>query len=220
MAQSNGRRDVRRPKAKERKFELSRKEKTIEHIQAQVVAVQKGEGDTSFKIKELLKLKMPLEVAKILHIPAKQVYEVIEAMPEDKAKEVKTAFANNRLNITSNIKALKGIGKSSGQAIKLIEKKVNGGLVIELAQVYFAMGEYDRAIKVMNLVLHDDRVPQSIKSKVSEEKSNIDMEIKAIKIREAYKKFKDKPSYDYLCKEYNVRTGFLLNILGMEPRNK
>ena len=52
MAQSNGKRDVRRPKSKEKKFELSKKEKTIEHIQAKVVAIQKGEGDTSFKIKE------------------------------------------------------------------------------------------------------------------------------------------------------------------------
>ena len=29
MAQSNGKRDVRRPKSKEKKFELSKKEKTI-----------------------------------------------------------------------------------------------------------------------------------------------------------------------------------------------
>lgn len=218
MTNKKGKRTIKRPESK--KFELHRKEKTLAHIEEQVTTILKSKENRSYKIRELLKLKMPLEVAKILHIPAKQVYEVIEAMPEDKAQEVKTAFANNRLNIASNIKALKGIGKSSGQAIKLIEKKVNGGLVIELAQVYFAMGEYDRAIRVMNLVIYDDRVPQSIKSKVSEEKSNIDMEVKAIKIREAYKKFKDKPSYDYLCKAYNVRTGFLVNILGMEPRNK
>ena len=63
MAQSNGKRDVRRPKSKEKKFELSKKEKTIEHIQAKVVAIQKGEGDTSFKIEELLNNKGIIKVS-------------------------------------------------------------------------------------------------------------------------------------------------------------
>ena len=220
MNQNTEKRVVRKPKAKKKSFELIIKEKTLEHIQKQVMAVLSGEGNTSLKIKELLKLKMPLEVAKILHIPAKQVFDEIDTLPEDEVKEIKEAFANNRLNISSNIKALKGIGKSYGQALRVIEKKINGGLAIELAQVFYAMGEYDRAVRVMNLVLHDNKVPQKIKARVFDEKTNLDEEITAVKIRETYGKHQIKPSFDSLCRQYNVRTGFLLNILGMEPRNK
>ena len=220
MNQNTVKREVRKPKAKKKSFELIIREKTLEHIQQQVMDVLKSEGDTSDKIKQLLKLKMPLEVAKILHIPAKEVFDEIDTLNADEVKDIKEAFANNRLNISSNIKALKGIGKSYGQALKVIEKKINGGLAIELAQVFYSMGEYDRAIRVMNLVLHDNKVSQKVKDRVSSEKINLNEEIKAVQIREAYGKYQTKPSFDSLCKQYNVRTGFLLNILGMEPRTK
>lgn len=201
---------------------LIKKEKTIEYIQTQVASIIKGSEDTSIKMRKLLKLKMPLEVSSILNIPANQVYTEIEAMPEEELKDIKKSFVNNRLNIASNVRAMKSKGKSSGQVLTAIERQINGGLAIELAQVYFAMGEFTRAIRVMNHVLYSENVSNQIKTKVKQEKDNLEMEIKAIQIRQTYKKYpeEDKPSYDSLCRSFNVRTGFLVNVLGMEERRR
>ena len=201
---------------------LIKKEKTIEYIQTQVASIIKGSEDTSIKMRKLLKLKMPLEVSSILNIPANQVYTEIEAMPEEELKDIKKSFVNNRLNIASNVRAMKSKGKSSGQVLTAIERQINGGLAIELAQVYFAMGEFTRAIRVMNHVLYSENVSNQIKTKVKQEKVNLEMEIKAIQIRQTYKKYleEDKPSYDSLCRSFNVRTGFLVNVLGMEERRR
>ena len=198
---------------------LIKKEKTIEYIQTQVASIIKGSEDTSIKMRKLLKLKMPLEVSSILNIPANQVYTEIEAMPEEELKDIKKSFVNNRLNIASNVRAMKSKGKSSGQVLTAIERQINGGLAIELAQVYFAMGEFTRAIRVMNHVLYSENVSNQIKTKVKQEKDNLEMEIKAIQIRQAYQK-DSKPSYDSLCRNFNVRTGFLVNVLGMEDRKR
>ena len=168
-------------KSKEKKKEvLIKKEKTIEYIQTQVVSILNSNVDTSVKMRQLLKLKMPLEVASILHIPANQVYSTIECMSEEELKDIKKSFVNNRLNIASNVKETKARGKSSAQALAAIEKQINGGLAIELAQVYFAIGEYTRAIKVMNHVLYSDNVSDQIKAKVKQEKDNLDIEIKVV----------------------------------------
>ena len=222
MNQNTVKREVRKPKAKKKSFELIIREKTLEHIQQQVMDVLKSEGDTSDTIKQLLKLKMPLEVAKILHIPANQVYSTIESMTEEEQKDIKKAFVNNRLNIASNVKEMKSKGKSSIQALEAIEKQINGGLAIELAQVYFAMGEYTRAIRVINHVLYSDNVSDQIKAKVKQEKDNLDIEIKAIRIRRTYQKYpiESRISYDSLCRSFNVRTAFLVNVLGMEDRKR
>lgn len=201
---------------------LIKKEKTIEYIQTQVASIIKGSEDTSIKMRKLLRLKMPLEVSSILHIPANQVYTEIEAMPEEELKDIKKSFVNNRLNIASNVRAMKSKGKSSGQVLTVIERQISGGLAIELAQVYFAMGEFTRAIRVMNHVLYSENVSNQIKTKVKQEKDNLEMEIKAIQIRQAYQKYQkdSKPSYDSLCRNFNVRTGFLVNVLGMEDRKR
>ena len=210
-------------KSKGKKKEgLIKKEKTIEYIQTQVASILKEDEDISIKIRKLLKLKMPLEVAKILHIPANQVFSEIEAMPEDELKNIKKSFVNNRLNIASNIKSMKAKGKSSGQALTSIENQINGGLAIELAQVYFAMGEFTRATRVMNQILYSENVSSQLKEKVRQEKDNLDMEIKASQIRKTFQKYPEesKPSYDNLCRSFNVRTGFLVNVLGMEERKR
>lgn len=210
-------------KSKEKKKEgLIRKEKTIEYIEVQVTSILKQDEDIDKKIRKLLKFKMPLEVAKILHISADQVFSEIEAMPEEELNDIKKAFIKNRLNIASNVKEMKAKGKSSAQALETIEKQINGGLAIELAQVYFAIGEFKRAIRVMNHVLYSDNVSSQIKAKVKQEKDNLDIEIKAMQIRETFRKYpkENKPSYDSLCKSFNVRTGFLVNVLGMEERRR
>ena len=210
-------------KSKGKKKEgLIKKEKTIEYIEIQVASILKEDEDISIKMRKLLKLKMPLEVSSILNIPANQVYTEIEAMPEEELKDIKKSFVNNRLNIASNVRAMKSKGKSSGQVLTAIERQINGGLAIELAQVYFAMGEFTRAIRVMNHILYSDNVSSQLKAKVKQEKDNLDMEIKALKIRQTYKKYseEDKPSYDSLCRSFNVRTAFLVNVLGMEDRKR
>ena len=207
-------------KSKGKKKEgLIKKEKTIEYIEIQVASILKEDEDISIKMRKLLKLKMPLEVSSILNIPANQVYTEIEAMPEEELKDIKKSFVNNRLNIASNVRAMKSKGKSSGQVLTAIERQISGGLAIELAQVYFAMGEFTRAIRVMNHVLYSENVSNQIKTKVKQEKDNLEMEIKAIQIRQAYQK-DSKPSYDSLCRNFNVRTGFLVNVLGMEDRKR
>lgn len=210
-------------KSKGKKKEgLIKKEKTIEYIELQVASILKEDEDIGIKMRKLLKLKMPLEVAKILHIPADQVFSEIEAMPEDELKNIKKSFVNNRLNIASNVKDMKSKGKSTGQALTAIERQINGGLVIELAQVYFAMGEFTRATRVMNQILYSENVSSQLKEKVRQEKDNLDMEIKASQIRKTFQKYPEesKPSYDNLCRSFNVRTGFLVNVLGMEERKR
>ena len=217
MTNKKGKRTIKRPESK--KFELHRKEKTLAHIEEQVTTILKSKENRSYKIRELLKLKMPLEVAKLLHIKPNVVYDEIATMPEAERKAIQKVFVNNRLNIAYNVKALKGKGMSTKQALEKVEKQINGGLVIELAQVYFSIGAYDRAIRIMNRILGND-ISNALRKEISDEQSNISKEIRGIKIRQLYAKYpkERKPSYESISKSLNEQESWIVEVLGMERK--
>lgn len=206
-----------RPETK--KFELHKKQKTLANIEAKVSTILKSKESRDYKIRELLKLKMPLEVAKLLHIKPNVVYDEISAMPETEKKTIQKEFIRNRLNIACNVKKLKERGMSSKQALEIIEKQINGGLVIELAQVYFAIGAYDRAIRIMNRILGNN-ISNALRKEISDEQSNISKEIKAIKIRQLYAKYpkERKPSYERISRALNEQESWIVEVLGMERK--
>ncbi len=209
---------------KRSRFEVSKKEKTLENINIQVLKILDGEGDKHFKIKELLKLKMPYEVSEILRIPAKEVYEEIDKMPEEEKTKIKKEFRRNRLNIYANVKELRNRGMNSYKALDYLAEKIKGGLVIELAQVYFSIGEYNKAIRSMNQIMFQKDISPVIKNKINKEKEVIEKEYVAKQIYDDCnrKKGGKRPSNRYLEEKYKtsnrkfVNVTFINGIAGME----
>lgn len=174
------------------------------------------------QIIELLKNKFPREVAASLNISPKIVYDVIDSLNEEEKQRVKKEFIASRTLINNLIKNYKSDGLTTGQAFMELERKESIEIKLQLADVYYILGEYKRAYKVLNQEIIDD-INQRNVQRAKGRKEKIELEEKSMEIRRDYKSKKNmdgsKISYDDLCKKYNVRTNFLIQVLGQEEKD-
>lgn len=152
------------------------------------------------------------------------MYEEIDKMPEEEKTKIKKEFRRNRLNIYANVKELRNRGMNSYKALDYLAEKIKGGLVIELAQVYFSIGEYNKAIRSMNQIMFQKDISPVIKNKINKEKEVIEKEYVAKQIYDDCnrKKGGKRPSNRYLEEKYKtsnrkfVNVTFINGIAGME----
>lgn len=174
------------------------------------------------QIIELLKNKFPREVAASLNISPRIVYDLIDSLSEEEKQRVKKEFIASRTLINNLIKNYKSDGLTTGQAFMEIERKESIEIKLQLADVYYILGEYKRAYKVLNQEIIDD-INQRNVQRAKGRKEKIELEEKSMEIRRDYKSKKNmdgsKISYDDLCKKYNVRTNFLIQVLGQEEKD-
>lgn len=174
------------------------------------------------QIIELLKNKFPREVAASLNISPRIVYDVIDSLSEEEKQRVKKEFIASRTLINNLIKNYKSDGLTTGQAFMELERKESIEIKLQLADVYYILGEYKRAYKVLNQEIIDD-INQRNVQRAKGRKEKIELEEKSMEIRRDYKSKKNmdgsKISYDDLCKKYNVRTNFLIQVLGQEEKD-
>lgn len=174
------------------------------------------------QIIELLKNKFPREVAASLNISPKIVYDVIDSLSEEEKQRVKKEFIASRTLINNFIRSYKNSGLTTGQAFMELERKESIEIKLQLADVYYILGEYKRAYKVLNQEIIDD-INQRNVQRAKGRKEKIELEEKSMEIRRDYKSKKNmdgsKISYDDLCKKYNVRTNFLIQVLGQEEKD-
>lgn len=174
------------------------------------------------QIIELLKNKFPREVAASLNISPRIVYDLIDSLSEEEKQRVKKEFIASRKLINNLIKNYKSDGLTTGQAFMEIERKESIEIKLQLADVYYILGEHKRAYKVLNQEIIDD-INQRNVQRAKGRKEKIELEEKSMEIRRDYKSKKNmdgsKISYDDLCKKYNVRTNFLIQVLGQEEKD-
>lgn len=174
------------------------------------------------QIIELLKNKFPREVAASLNISPRIVYDLIDSLSEEEKQRVKKEFIASRTLINNLIKNYKSDGLTTGQAFMELERKESIEIKLQLADVYYILGEYKRAYKVLNQEIIDD-INQRNVQRAKGRKEKIELEEKSMEIRRDYKSKKNmdgsKISYDDLCKKYNVRTNFLIQVLGQEEKD-
>ena len=195
---------------------------TEKYLQEKTSSILESDLLLSQKIKELLKLKFPLEVAKLLDIKPKVVYDLIDGLSEEEIKSIKKNFIENRLNINNNLIALQDLGKTPNKALELIDSKLPKELIGELAEVYFILGRDTSAINILRRLWTFDYITPEMENKLQSRIIYFESEIKAKRIRKEIKKQQTEGkqvSYYNLCKKYRVNEDFLAGILGEEEKD-
>ena len=176
----------------------------------------------SEKIKELLKLKFPLEVAKLLSIKPKVVLDFIDGLPKEEVKLIRIDFIKNRLNIAKNMVALQELGKTPNKALELIDSRIPKELIGELADVYFILNRSSDAINILRRLWTIDYISSEMEKELRDKISYFELETKAKRIRKEIKKQQTEGkqvSFYNLCKKYRVNEKFLADILGEEEKD-
>ena len=175
------------------------------------------------EIKELLKTFLPRQVAKRLKISTKTVFDVMDSLNSEERKEVNKAFIRNRPYIFSRVKKLKKDGKSVLEALKSIESNIPLHFLAQLQEVYYNLGLYSYIEKSINKRLYlDETISGKEKEYLKGLKDDMHLEVISRQIRKMRKEDLEKGkviSYDRLSREYNVRTSFLVDLLGREEKD-
>ena len=162
-----------------RKYRVSSDEDTKSFINKRVSQIIESELDLDNKIKELLRLNHPLEVAQTLGINVDYVFAIIENLSEEDKKDSVKQFISNRKNIKKNMDELIKLGKKSGEALSIIARLLPVELVPEMADVYFAIGEERKAIRLLKRLWMFDDVPTEIRAEVESKLKVLEAEVTA-----------------------------------------
>ena len=160
-----------------RKYRVSSDEDTKSFINKRVSQIIESELDLDNKIKELLRLNHPLEVAQTLGINVDYVFAIIENLSEEDKKDSVKQFISNRKNIKKNMDELIKLGKKSGEALSIIARLLPVELVPEMADVYFAIGEERKAIRLLKRLWMFDDVPTEIRAEVESKLKVLEAEV-------------------------------------------
>lgn len=204
------------------KYRVTLNSDTEKYLQEKTSSILESDLVLSQKIKELLKLKFPMEVAKLLDIKPKVVYDLIDSLSEEEIKSIKKSFIENRLNINNNLIALQDLGKTPNKALELIDSRIPKELIGELADVYFILGRDTSAISILRRLWSFDYITPEMEKKLQSRIVYFESEIKAKRIRKEIKKQQtegQQVSYYNLCKKYRVNEKFLADILGEEEKD-
>lgn len=175
------------------------------------------------KIIDLLKTFLPRQVAKRLKISCKTVFDVIDSLNEDEKKEVDKAFVRNRQYVFRELKKCKNKGYSPIDSLAIIDEKIPVCFISQLEDVYYNLGLYANIEKSINKRIYiDESTSDKDKKYLHDLKETMHLEVISMKIRKQWKEAIEKGktiSFERLCKEYNVRTSFLIDLLGREERD-
>lgn len=167
----------------------------------------------------LLKKKFPYEVAHELNIPAKKVYDILENVTDEEKKEIIRIILSNN-ETAKKINNLRKDGTKIEDAIRIVETSLRGVGKLELANIYYVMGQRIMAERVLNKIIFAKESTETMKALARKKMENIKREFIITDIRKEKKNFFEKYgveiSYEALCKKYNVRSSLLIEILGRE----
>ena len=177
------------------------------------------------KIIVLLETKYPREIAKELNIQSKKVYDVIDGLDKELIKKLKIKKVKNNPLYPKIVNLRKSKNLNMEKALYVLVK-TNLSLkdTINLARIYYILGNEKVPERLLNEVIFDETASSKIIDTAKEEKEKMLLEIKSVKIRHDYKKGKNMDntsiSFDDLCRKYNVRTSFLIDLIGREDQER
>ncbi len=178
---------------------------------------------------ELIEYIYPKEVARKLGIKTWQVYQYMENLSEEESKKLrKDRLKNNKLYsvVVSRKKKEKEKGNTKGGIVEKILYDMKKSFIdvetrINLARIYFILENGKAAEKILSEMYYDDTsYSDSSRSKARRELEKVQLENLAMKLRNEYRNGRNmdgsKISYNDLCSRYSVRTGEVIDVLGME----
>ena len=171
-------------------------------------------------IKKQLIKQYPFEVALRLNLKPEIIYKYLENLGEKEQKLLQREILSQNI-IWERIKSLKVKYLKNNQeisvdeALKKIIPKLKETEVFELIKFYYWCGKENIALQVANRIIYSTEISNEVKQKVELEKDKLVREILAKKIRNR----KGTP-YSILCKEFNVRNSFVMQVLGMEDEGR
>ena len=123
-------------------------------------------------------------------------------------ERLKTAIESEDVDQEEYLKSLK-------------ETITNPKEIISLARIYYAFDNFEEAERTLDSYIQTYRKNYDLLTIVVEEKEKIHFERLAMGIRDSYKNGRNMDeshkSYDDLCKDFNVRIRFVIDVLGKEP---
>ena len=182
----------------------------------------RGQGiDIKSKIMAMLCTNLPIDVAEKLKIKPFVVYDIVDSLSEDEKKEILKKFVRSKKEVFSYVRNKKEKGISTLTALKTLNTEKGNKLYRELSEIYLIMGLQNQAEGVLNsIIANDSGANVYIRDQVTMQLHKIKTEILTQNIRTDYYRKRNmdntRISYEDLCKKYNVRFSFLLQILGME----
>ena len=182
----------------------------------------RGQGiDIKSKIMAMLCTNLPIDVAEKLKIKPFVVYDIVDSLSEDEKKEILKKFVRSKKEVFSYVRNKKEKGISTLTALKTLNIEKGNKLYRELSEIYLIMGLQNQAEGILNsIIANDSGANVYIRDKVTMQLHKIKTEILTQNIRTDYYRKRNmdntRISYEDLCKKYNVRFSFLLQILGME----
>lgn len=168
---------------------------------------------------QLLKKKYPYEVAQELGISPQIVYDIIDEMNKSEKKRMMECFLINN-EVYQKVKAMRKHGVPVSEAIENIKARLKGLGIIELAELYYVLEQKNEAEKILNAIIYGENRSQGLKEVANKKKVKIKQEFKNQEIRTFYKKsfqeYGTKPSYELMCKKFEVRMSSIIELLGKE----
>lgn len=185
--------------------------------------VSKSDEDLNTKIINELEKRLPRDCAKILNIEPRIVYDLLDSLSSQEKNSLKRLFIQSKKKVYKKIVRLKKEGFTSGEALFKLEYSLENDLKPDLAEIYFILGNGDRALNVLNGIIYDEDANETIRKRAKEKKDEIELELKSMEIRREYKTQKNMDgseiTYDDLCRRYKVRTSFIVQLLGKRERD-
>lgn len=180
----------------------------------------KIDRNTEINIKKQLITQYPFEVALNLNLQPEIIYKYLENLGEKDQKTLQREILSQNIiwkRIKSlKVKYLKNNQKISvGEALKKIIPKLKENEMLQLIKFYYWCGQENIALQVANQIIYSEAISKEMKSNVELEKDKLLREILVRKIRNR----KGTP-YSILCKEFNVRNSFVMQVLGREDEGR
>lgn len=171
-------------------------------------------------IKKQLMLMYPFEVALFMNMQPERIYTYLEELGEEAQKKLQKEVLSQNI-IWKKIRDLKSEYLKKGKKVKaevILEKIMpdfNEKEQLELIKFFYWCNQENTALKVANQIIYSVDVSKEFKHQAEIERDKVAREILARKIRNR----KGTP-YSILCKEFNVRNSFVMQVLGREDEGR
>ena len=186
---------------------------------------EKSDGLTSLERNIKIRFEKgtyPRDIASQLGISSKRVYDFLERIDKEEFRMMRLKRISKNLLFERLKTAIESEDINQEEYLKRLKGTItNPKEIISLARIYYAFDNFEEAEKTLDSYIRTYREKYDILANVVEEREKIHLERLAMDIRNTYRNGRNMDethkSYDDLCKDFNVRIRFVIDVLGKEP---
>lgn len=200
-------------------------EKNNESNKPKVKSTEKSDGLTLLERNIKIRFEKgtyPRDIASQLGISSKRVYDFLERIDKEEFRKMRLKRISKNLLFERLKTAIESEDINQEEYLKKLKGTItNPKEIISLARIYYAFDNFEEAERTLDSYIQTYRKNYDLLTTVVEEKEKIHFERLAMGIRDSYKNGRNMDeshkSYDDLCKDFNVRIRFVIDVLGKEP---